>query len=51
MPNASRPPPPIAQVRPPSDYTDIDKIKRIIHNNMERMINASMERMVRIMTK
>ena len=51
VPNAPRPPPPIAQVQPPPSYTDIDKLERRINNNMESMINANMERMMRIMTE
>ena len=51
MPNALRPSPPIAQVQPSPGYTDIDKLKMRINNNMERMINANMERMMRMMTE
>jgi len=51
VPNAPRRPLPIAQVQPPPDYTDIDKMERRIKNNVERMINANMERMMRMMTK
>ena len=50
-PNASRPPPPVAQVQPPPGYTDIDKLERRINNNVERMINANMEKMMRMMTE
>jgi len=49
--NAPSSPPPIAQVLPPSGYTDIDKLERIINNNVERLITANMERMMRMMTK
>ena len=51
VPNAPRPPFPTAQVQPPLDYTDIDKLERRINNNVERMINANMERMMTIMTE
>jgi len=51
VPNAPRPPPPVSQVQPPPGYSDIDKMKRRIKNNVERMINANMERMMRMMTK
>jgi len=51
VPNAPRPPPPIAQVQPPPDYTDIDKLEMRINKNVERMINANMEIMMRMTTK
>ena len=51
MPNAPRPPPPVAQVQPPLGYTDIDKFERRNNNNVERMINTDMERVMRMMTK
>ena len=41
MPNAPRPPPPIAQVQTPPNYTDIDKLERGINNHVQRMINAT----------
>jgi len=44
LPNAPRPPPPVAQIQPPPGYTDIDKIERRLNNNMERMVNANMEK-------
>ena len=50
VPNAPRPPSPVAQVQPPPGYTNIDKIEMRINSNVERMINANMERMMRIMT-
>jgi len=51
IPNAPRPPPLVAQVRPPPGYSNIDKMKRRINNNVERMINANMERIMRMMTE
>jgi len=51
VPNAPRPPPPVAQVQPPLGYTDIDKLERRINNNVEGMINVNMERMMRMITE
>ena len=48
VPNAPRPPPPIAQVQSPPSY---GKLERRINNNVERMINANMERMMRMMSE
>jgi len=33
VPNAPKPPPPIAQVQPPRGYNDIDKLERRIREN------------------
>ena len=44
LPNAPRPPPPVAQIQPPPGYTNMDKIERRLNNNMERMVNANMEK-------
>ena len=51
MPNAPRPPPPVAQVQPPFGCTYIDKVESKTNSNMERMINANMESMMRMMTE
>ena len=51
VPNAPRPPPPIAQGQPSSGYTDIDKLERRINNNVERMINTNIETMMRMMVE
>ena len=44
IPNAPRPPPPAAQIQPPPSYINIDKIKRRLNNNMERMMNNNREK-------
>ena len=49
--NAPKPLPPVTQVQPSPDYTDINKIERIINNNIERMINANMKKMITMMTE
>ena len=51
MPNAPRPPAPVAQAQPPSDYTNIDRMERRINSNVERMISANMKKMMRMMTE
>jgi len=51
VPNAPRPPPPIAQVQSLPGYTDSNKLEKIINNNVKRMINANMKRMMRMMTE
>ena len=51
VPNTPRPPPPVAQAQPPASYTDIDRMKRRINSNVERMISANMEKMMRMMTE
>ena len=51
MPNATRPPPPVAQAQPPPGYADIDRMERRINSNVERMISANMEKMMRMMTE
>jgi len=51
VPNAPKPLPPVTQVQPSPDYTDINKIERIINNNIERMINANMKKMITMMTE
>jgi len=50
MPNAPRPSPPlVAHIQPHLGYTDIDKNKRKLNNNMDRMVNANIEKMIRVM--
>jgi len=49
--NAPGPLPPVPQVQPPPSYAEIDKIKRRINSNVERMINANMKKMMRMMTE
>jgi len=51
VPNAPRPPPPIALIQPAPGYIDINKLERTINNNGERMINGNMKRMMRMMTE
>ena len=51
MSNVPRSPPPVEQVQPPPNYTNIDKIERRINNNAERMINANMEKMMTMMVE
>ena len=51
VPNASRTPPPVAQVQPPPGYSNINKIERRINANVKRMVNANMKKMMRMMTK
>jgi len=51
VPNASRPPPPIAQALSSPDYTDIDRMKRRINSNVERMVSANMKKMMRMITE
>jgi len=51
VPNAPRPPPPIAQAQAPPGYTDIDRTEMRINSNVERMISANMEKIMRMMTE
>jgi len=43
--------PVVAEVQPPSRYTDIDKIDRRGNSNVGMMINANMEKMMRMITE